>query len=93
MVDSSGFKSHLARFLKKWLTFQEMGLFGSNIKKSLPFLKRKLFYNPEIKNFIVFPVKDLSSPNIKKILIFSQKKVFLIFPKIEPCTLQLKLKK
>ena len=36
---------------------------------------------------------DLSSPNIKKILIFSQKKVFLIFPKIEPVTLQLKLKK
>ena len=36
---------------------------------------------------------ELSSSNIKKILIFSQKKVFLIFPKMEPCTFQPKLEK
>ena len=35
---------------------------------------------------------ELSSSNIKKILIFSQKKAFHIFPEMEPCTFQPKLK-
>ena len=35
----------------------------------------------------------LSSSNIKKILIFSQKKAFLIFSEMEPCTFQSKLEK
>ena len=35
----------------------------------------------------------LSNSNIKKILIFSQKKAFLIFPEMEPCTFQSKLEK
>ena len=35
----------------------------------------------------------LSSFTINKILIFSQKKAFLIFPEMEPCTFQPKLKK
>ena len=34
---------------------------------------------------------ELSNPNIKKIIIFSQKKPFLIFPEMEPCTSQPKL--
>ena len=36
---------------------------------------------------------ELSSSNIKKILIFSHKKAFLIFPEMEPCTFQPRLKK
>ena len=36
---------------------------------------------------------ELSSSNIKKILIFSQKKAFLKFPEMEPCTFQLKIEK
>ena len=38
------------------------------------------------KKLFVFLVMELSSPNIKKILIFSQKKAFLIFPQMKPCT-------
>ena len=45
------------------------------------------------KKFLVFQKMELSSSNIKKLLIFSQKKAFLIFPKKEPCTFQIKLKK
>ena len=36
---------------------------------------------------------DLSSSNIKKIYIFSQKKAFLLFPEMEPCTFRPKLEK
>ena len=36
---------------------------------------------------------EFSSSNIKKILIFSQKKAFLIFPEMKPCTFQRKLEK
>ena len=36
---------------------------------------------------------ELSSSNIKKVLIFFQKKAILIFPEVEPCTFQPKLKK
>ena len=43
------------------------------------------------KKFLLFQEMKLSGSNIKKILIFSQKKAFLIFPKIEPCTFQPKL--
>ena len=42
--------------------------------------------NPQNK-FLVFQETELSSSNIKKILIFSQKKAFLIFLEMEPCTL------
>ena len=35
----------------------------------------------------------LSSSNIKTILIFPQKKAFLIFPEMEPCTFQPKTEK
>ena len=36
---------------------------------------------------------ELSSSNIKKIPTFSQKKVFLVFPEMEPCTFQPKFEK
>ena len=36
---------------------------------------------------------QLSSSNIKITLIFSQKRAFLIFPEMEPCTFHPKLKK
>ena len=36
---------------------------------------------------------ELFSSNIKQILIFSQKKAFLIFSQMKPCTFHFKLKK
>ena len=36
---------------------------------------------------------ELSESKIKKFLIFSQKKAFLIYPGIEPCSFQPKLEK
>ena len=42
------------------------------------------------KKIMFFPKK---SPALKKFLIFCQKKAFLIFPEMEPCTFQLKLEK
>ena len=49
--------------------------------------------NPPRKNFLIFQEMELSDSKIKKYLIFSQKKAFLIFPEMEPCTFQPKLKK
>ena len=52
---------------------------------------KKIKIHPE--NFLRFPEMELSNSKIKKVLIFSQKKSFLIFPEMEPCTFQLKLEK
>ena len=43
--------------------------------------------NPPPKKFLIFQEMGLSCSNIKKIVVlFSQKKYFLLFPKIQPCT-------
>ena len=71
-----------------------MGLFSSNIKKIVIFSQKEAF--------LIFLEMELSGSKIKKILIFCQKKAFLIFspkkaflifPEMEPCTFQPKIKK
>ena len=43
--------------------------------------------NPPPKKFLIFQEMGLSYSNIKKIVVLlSQKKYFILFPKIEPCT-------
>ena len=42
--------------------------------------------NPPRKKFLMFQEMELFDSKIKKILTFSQKKAFLIFPEMEPCT-------
>ena len=71
--------------------FQEMKLFGSNIKKIHILSQNKAFLIfPKTKKLLKFPEMELFSSNIKKILIFSQKKAFLIFLELEACTFQSK---
>ena len=42
--------------------------------------------NPPRKKFLIFWEMELSDLKIEKFLIFSQKKAFLIFREMEPCT-------
>ena len=49
--------------------------------------------NPPPKKFLIFREMELSNSKIKIFIIFSQKKAFLIFLEMEPCTFQPKLQK
>ena len=65
-----------------------------NISRNEPFkpkLKKKT--NPPQANFFIFQEMELSNSNIKKLIVFSQKKAFFIFPEMESCSFQPKLKK
>ena len=57
-----------------------------------PKLKKKKT-NPPQANFFMFQEMELSNSNIKKLIVFSQKKSFFIFPEMESCSFQPKLKK
>ena len=55
-----------------------------------PFQKKKKKKSPPEK---ISPELELSSSNIKKFLKASQKKAFLIFPEMEPCTFHIESEK
>ena len=59
----------------------------------LPGASPKNKKNPSRKKFFVFQAMEISESKIKEFLFFSQKKAFLIFPEMEPCIFQLKVKK
>ena len=66
-----------------------MELSSSNIQKILILSqkKKKLFLSSPKRKLFLFPETELSCSNTKKNPpIFSQKKYFLIFTKVEPCT-------
>ena len=72
---------------KKFLTFQEMELSGSNIKTFLYFLKRKLFSYISRNGTLQFSAqarkikKNFLYFNINKFFIFSEKKAVLRQPR------------
>ena len=47
---------------------------------------RKNKTNPLGEKILIFREMEFSNSKIKEFLIFSQKKAFLIFPEMEPCT-------
>ena len=53
---------------------------------------RKIKQNPPRKKFLIFQEMELSSSNIKNTIIFPQKKAFIKYLEMEPCTFQPKLK-
>ena len=64
-----------------------------NISRNEPFKPKLKKTNPPQANFFIFQEMELSNSNIKKLIVFSQKKAFFIFPVMESCSFQPKLKK
>ena len=47
--------------------------------------------NPPRKNFLIFREIKIFDSKIKKCIIFFQKKAFLVFPEMQPCTFRSKI--
>ena len=64
-----------------------------NISRNEPFKPKLEKKPPPQVNFLIFQEIELPNSNIKKLIVFSQKKAFFIFPEMESCSFQPKLKK